>query len=267
LAPVAQYIRNIPFGYLILFALVLVSSFPPIPGYSIILIICGFIYGFPIGFFPAFGGALIGSILCFGLFRITFKNYTDELVSKDRRFAALAIAIHNEGFKIIFLVRLSPFPFPYTNAFFASLPSVSFWEFFLATIITLPQQLITIFIGSRFSNLSNEMDFTSRLVNYLSIGIGCILFLFAAWYIYYKTMMVARNAAGKGRMIEKSESERGLKENDDNDSSEYFLDQEITFNDDELFSGIGHDGVGTSKSARSSQYLSQPEISMYQIQK
>ncbi|CAG8640068.1 5434_t:CDS:2 [Ambispora leptoticha] len=212
LAPFAQQVRDLQYGYLIFSSLIIASCFPPLPG----------------------------------LFRSICKNYTDKLVGKDRRFAALAIAIHDEGFKIIFLIRLSPFPITYSNAFFASIRSVSFWKFTLATILTMPKLLIHVFIGSRLANLTNELDPTSRLINYLSIGIA------------------ARKAAGKGRMIEKSETERTTSESFDKESSEYLFEDEVAIMQDSGYYGE-MSGVGTSKSAL--KHWPQQEISMYEIVK
>ncbi|CAG8564147.1 8502_t:CDS:2 [Ambispora gerdemannii] len=262
-APFAQQVRELQYGYLMLTSLIIVTCFPPLPGYSSLIMLSGFIYGFPLGFAPALCGALIGSMTCFGLFRSMCKNYTDKLVGQDRRFAALAVAIHHEGFKIIFLIRLSPFPITYSNAFFASIRSVSLWKFTLATILTMPKLLIHVFIGSRLANLTNELDSTSRLINYLSIGIGLILFFIATWWLYNKTMEAARNAAGKGRMVEKSEIET-VSGSSDKESSEYFLEDDLAVIEDSGYYG-GTSGVGTSKSA--SKHWPQQEISMYQIVK
>jgi hypothetical protein len=49
LQPVAKKWRDIPAGWLILWALIFVVSFPPLIGYSSLLTIAGFVYGFPNG--------------------------------------------------------------------------------------------------------------------------------------------------------------------------------------------------------------------------
>lgn len=54
LMPVAKKWRDIRAGWLILWVLIFVVSFPPLIGYSSLLTIAGFVYGFPNGyvFFP-----------------------------------------------------------------------------------------------------------------------------------------------------------------------------------------------------------------------
>jgi hypothetical protein len=47
--PAAEKWRNIPAGWLILWALIFTVSFPPLIGYSSLMTIAGFVYGFPNG--------------------------------------------------------------------------------------------------------------------------------------------------------------------------------------------------------------------------
>lgn len=50
LLPVAKKWRDITGGWLILWALIFTVSFPPLIGYSSLLTIAGFVYGFPNGY-------------------------------------------------------------------------------------------------------------------------------------------------------------------------------------------------------------------------
>ncbi|RGB29926.1 snare associated Golgi protein [Rhizophagus diaphanus] len=205
LAPVAEEIRDLKFGYLIIGGIIIASSIPPIPGYGSMIFICGFIYGFPLGFAPAYIFALLGASFSFFVCRSICLGYARKLTKKKSNFQKLALAIEEGGFKIIFLIRLSPFPFPWSNAFFGTIQTVSFWKFFLATALSLPKLLIYIFIGSRFRNLTEEMDSTSRTINYVTLAVGSVLLFFAAWYIYRK-MNASVNAAAVKRLIHMEES-------------------------------------------------------------
>jgi hypothetical protein len=123
----------------------------------------------------------------------------------------------------MFLIRLSPFPFTYSNAFFASVDSVSFVNFFIVTAITLPKILIHVFIGSRFHNLSDEMDTTSKIIDYVTIGVGILLFFIATYYTYNKMNKVVEKAAAK-RFLEKRDIESAFET--DNEDDESVLDSE-----------------------------------------
>ncbi|CAG8479584.1 8303_t:CDS:2 [Paraglomus brasilianum] len=220
LAPLAETVRSSRYGYFIMGGLIALSSFPPLPGYSALILVCGFIYGFPLGFVPAFAGAVIGAIGSFWLFRKALTGYVKRLLAKQGKFAALSLAVEEGGFKIIFLIRLSPFPYTYSNAFFASLHTVSFPTFLLATVLSLPKLLVHIFIGSRLGDLSSSsMDKTSRLINYLTIFIGGLLFIIATWYVYKKTNKIAK-AAAKRRS-------RTINEGLGNDSEVFLQDEEV----------------------------------------
>jgi hypothetical protein len=50
LEPVAKKWRDIPAGWLILWCLTFLVSFPPLIGYSSCVTIAGFVYGFPNGY-------------------------------------------------------------------------------------------------------------------------------------------------------------------------------------------------------------------------
>ena len=52
LAPLAKKWRNVTAGWLILWAMTFVVSFPPLIGYSSCVTIAGFVYGFPNGYVP-----------------------------------------------------------------------------------------------------------------------------------------------------------------------------------------------------------------------
>lgn len=56
------------------------------------------------------------------------------MLSRHAVFKALALAVREKGTPLVILIRLCPFPFPYSNAFFASIETVSLAQFFLATL-------------------------------------------------------------------------------------------------------------------------------------
>lgn len=55
LVPVADKWRHVRGGWVILWALIFTVSFPPLIGYSSLLTIAGFVYGFPNGYVPSLG--------------------------------------------------------------------------------------------------------------------------------------------------------------------------------------------------------------------
>ena len=72
------------------------------------------------------------------------------------------------------MIRLCPLPFSYSNFFFASIPSVSLLQFFVASCALAPKLFLGVFIGNRLYLFSDpdqrdHMDSTSKVLNSLSV--------------------------------------------------------------------------------------------------
>jgi uncharacterized membrane protein YdjX (TVP38/TMEM64 family) len=195
LKPIADKWRNIPGGWLILFAVIFVCAFPPVIGYSTALTIAGFLYGFPNGWFVAAAANLTGSVASFIACKTFLSNYVHKLVGEDKRFTALALVLKHDGIKILVMIRLCPLPYSLSNGAMATFPTVSPLSFALATALATPKLLIHVFIGSRFAVLVDtgaKMDMATRIVNYASIIAGSLLGIGLGYYIYQRTVARAR---------------------------------------------------------------------------
>lgn len=195
LKPFTNKWRDIPGGWLILFALICITAFPPVIGYSTALTIAGMLYGFPNGWFVAAAGNIIGSFASFLVCRTFFSNYVHNLVGEDKRFAALASVLKHDGLKVLVMIRLCPLPYSLSNGAMSTFPTVSPAMFALATTIAAPKLMIHVFIGSRLGDLidsGEKMDTATRIVNYASIIGGGLLGLGLGFYIYQRTAARAR---------------------------------------------------------------------------
>lgn len=56
------------------------------------------------------------------------------MLSRHSTFTALSAAVRQKGTPLVIMIRLCPFPFPYSNAFFASIETVTLMQFTLATL-------------------------------------------------------------------------------------------------------------------------------------
>ncbi|RUS15902.1 hypothetical protein BC937DRAFT_91826 [Endogone sp. FLAS-F59071] len=195
--PLAQQLREIPGGYLIIVAVIIITSIPPVVGFSAFCYVSGFVYGFPMGIFPVVAGAFCGAILVFALVR-TFNctKYVERFTKTDNRYLAMEEAVEEGGFGIILLIRLSPIPFSIQNAFFAIIPKVKFWQFGLATILAVWKLIVDVWIGSTLANLADtKLDPTARIVSYCYIAVGVLFLAVATWWIYRVTMRKVRAMA------------------------------------------------------------------------
>jgi uncharacterized membrane protein YdjX (TVP38/TMEM64 family) len=207
LAPAAKKWRDVSGGWAILWALTFICAFPPIIGYSTAVTVCGFVYGFPNGWFIAATATVIGSLASFVASRTVLSKYVHRLVGGDKRFEALALTLKHDGLKILCMIRFCPLPYSLSNAAMSTFPTVHPVSFALATLVASPKLMIHVFIGSRLGDIAERggtMDMSTRIINYCSIIFGVTLGATVGWIIFRKTMARARELE-----IEELEASRG----------------------------------------------------------
>jgi len=113
-------------------------------------------------------------------------------VANDRRFAALALTLKHDGLKLLVMIRLCPLPYSISNGAIATVPTVSWPTFMLASALASPKLLIHVFVGSRLAAIAGEVgegenDGRDRLLNWASVGISMAFGAATAWVIYRQT--------------------------------------------------------------------------------
>jgi len=258
LAPVAKGWRDIKGGWIILWMLTFISAFPPLIGYSTIVTISGFIYGFPNGWFIVGSATIAGSVGSFLASRTILAKYVHRLVGQDKRFEALALTLKHDGLKILCMIRFCPLPYSLSNAAMSTFPTVHPLSFALATLIASPKLLIPVFIGSRMAAIGErgeKMDASTKAINWASIIIGSILGISVGYIIYQRTMARAAELeieeleAGVGLPRERRYSDEGITA-EDTDSAALMDDDDISLWDHngngeyrDEFSDLGEDDV------------------------
>lgn len=93
------------FGGLLMTITIVISTFPPLVGYGSLLYMCGFIYGFPLGFIPAYLGGCIGGILVFLVSRKWLLDYWKPklLANFPLYFREVEDAVEKGGLKLAIL--------------------------------------------------------------------------------------------------------------------------------------------------------------------
>ena len=143
-----------------------------------------------ISWFIAASATIIGSTASFLASRAVLSGYVHRLVQNDTRFAALSLVLKHDGFKLLCMVRLCPLPYSFSNGAIATIPTVHWAKFALATAVAAPKLLIHIFIGSRIARIAEEggkMSAGDKAWNYLGIAIGAIIGVVTGWVIYKQT--------------------------------------------------------------------------------
>ncbi|KAF2707790.1 hypothetical protein K504DRAFT_458273 [Pleomassaria siparia CBS 279.74] len=199
--PYAKKWRDITAGWMILWALIFTVSFPPLIGYSSLLTVAGFVYGFPNGWFIAASATIVGSTVSFILSRSILKNMVERLIANDKRFAALALTLKHDGLKLLIMIRMCPLPYSLSNGAIATFPTVHWTSFAAATAIVSPKLMLHIFIGSQIEKIAEsggKMPPKAKALSYVSIAIGGIAGAATAWFMYKKTKE-------RGRQLEAEE--------------------------------------------------------------
>jgi uncharacterized membrane protein YdjX (TVP38/TMEM64 family) len=115
---------------------------------SPVIIAMAAVFGFPLGVFGAVFGVGLGASLGFVLSRTFLRKDIAERLRRNPTFRAIDMAIEEEGWKIVILLRLCPIPFGLANYFYG-LTAVRFQPYLWTTIAgSLPSILLFCHLGS-----------------------------------------------------------------------------------------------------------------------
>ena len=125
-----------------------------IPG-SVLTIAAGAVYGFFGGTLLVLAGNGLGSLLCLLVTRYLFRGWATRLFNKHKKWNAVMDAVQHDGWKIVFLTRLSPImPFSLIN-YSLGLTRISAWHFLLATELgSVPAIAVYVYFGTLMGNLA-----------------------------------------------------------------------------------------------------------------
>jgi uncharacterized membrane protein YdjX (TVP38/TMEM64 family) len=135
-----------------------------IAGYSIapvilapaflLTIAAGAIFGFAAGVLYVMIGATIGSTLAFLAGRYVARGFVEKLLARDPRLVAIDRAVERQGFRLVFLLRMSP-ALPYTLVNYAlGLSRVRLVDYVVASIGMLPLVAAYVYSGQVVGDLT-----------------------------------------------------------------------------------------------------------------
>jgi uncharacterized membrane protein YdjX (TVP38/TMEM64 family) len=137
--------------YVIVYILAAIFMFPG----SLLTLGAGFLYG------PLWGTLLVSptsvaaATVAFLLGRTVARDWIKNRIAENPRFSAVDEAVGENGFKVVFLLRLSPiFPFTLLN-YALGLTRVRLRDFVLASLVgMLPGTFLYVYLGSSVANLA-----------------------------------------------------------------------------------------------------------------
>jgi len=140
-------------GAIAFITLYIIATVAFLPG-SILTLGAGVVFGVILGSFYVFIGATLGATAAFLVGRYLARGWVSQKIEGNNKFRVIDEAVATEGFKIVFLTRLSPvFPFNLLNYAFG-VTGVSLKDYFLGCIGMIPGTIMYVYIGSLAGSLA-----------------------------------------------------------------------------------------------------------------
>ncbi|WVF68719.1 hypothetical protein IAT40_003491 [Kwoniella sp. CBS 6097] len=197
--PFANWMKDLPGGWAIPIGIFFVLSFPPLFGQEILAVLVGAVWGLWAGFGITAAGTFLGEVGNFYAFKYCLRSTAEKYEKQNMNYACMAHIVREGGFWLIFAIRLSAIPGHFSTAVFATC-GMGIWIFAIATILTLPKQLIVVYLGVHF-NEQDQQTKTEKIVSYAVVVVGFLITIWAAWYIW-REMHRARVHVWRKRRIE-----------------------------------------------------------------
>ncbi|KAL6299111.1 hypothetical protein BKA93DRAFT_742866 [Sparassis latifolia] len=141
-------------GYAIIFSLIFITTFPPVPLYSTFIVLSGYTFGPWIGLVLSYLASLAGALAVFLLSRAFCRGLISRWLSSTLTIKRVVRAIEKRP-KLLFLIRLAPYPYNVMNCLLAASPSLSLRAYTLCTALSLLKLIIHTTIGSSIHSFAD----------------------------------------------------------------------------------------------------------------
>ena len=144
-------------GRIVLGAIIFLTTFPPMPLYSTLVVVSGFAFGMWQGFLVSYTAALSGAITVFVLSRSLMRAWMIRLLNQSGGLKRVVHAIEKRP-QLLFLVRLAPYPYNLLNTLLASSPTLTLRTYVMCTALPLFKLLVHTALGSSIQSFSTFND-------------------------------------------------------------------------------------------------------------
>lgn len=182
----SHWLRNDEyFGYAVLFCLIFITTFPPLPLYSTLITLSGYTYGPWIGAVISYSAALSGAIVVFSLSRTFLREPIARWLQSTRGLCRAVRAIERKP-SLLFLVRLAPYPYNVLNALLAATPTLEMKTYVICTALSLFKVIVHTSIGAGIRSFSTHQAASdesgwSRVWTTGGIMLCVVLFIYISW--------------------------------------------------------------------------------------
>jgi uncharacterized membrane protein YdjX (TVP38/TMEM64 family) len=155
LADFVEWVRGPRWWGPLVFVLVYAVAGLILPG-SILTLGAGFAFGVVLGTVVVSAASVTTAVTAFWLGRTLARGWVEAKVAANPRFRAIDRAVGENGFKIVFLARLSPvFPFTLLN-YALGLTRVRFRDYLVASWVgMLPGTVLYVYLGSTVREIAD----------------------------------------------------------------------------------------------------------------
>jgi len=179
----SSYLQSLgTLGYAILFCLIFITTIPPLPLYSTLIVLSGYTFGTWTGAVISYTAALTGAVVVFLVSRHYLRSCMSRLLSHTTSLKRVVRAIERRP-RLLLLIRVAPYPYNLMNVLLAASHTLSFSTYFWCTALSLFKVVIHTSIGSgihdfaghHLSGQAGEEDGDRLRKTWTVVGIGlCI---------------------------------------------------------------------------------------------
>lgn len=140
-------------GLLVFGVLIFITTIPPLPLYSTLIVLSGYTFGVWNGFVASYIASLVGAVVVFVVSRTMLRDaVTRSLASSPTATSLLQIIPQNPH--LLLLIRIAPYPYNLLNVVLASAPSLSLQTYTACTALSLCKLVLHTWIGAGIRDLS-----------------------------------------------------------------------------------------------------------------
>jgi len=174
-----------------------------------VAVLCGVVWGLWIGFAIVAAGTFLGEVGNFYAFIYCCRSRGEKLERTKISYACLAKVVREGGFKIALIARLSAIPGHFTTAVFSTC-GMGIIVFSIAATLSLPKQLITVYLGVILEQSGTGSTSTkSRIISDVVLAFTFLVTILAMWYIFSQMNGVKRAVIYDRRKARQAKIARG----------------------------------------------------------
>ncbi|KAI0080761.1 hypothetical protein K474DRAFT_1571389, partial [Panus rudis PR-1116 ss-1] len=177
-------------GRAVIFALIFLTTIPPLPLYSTLIILSGYTFGPLTGAVISYFASLAGALFVFVVSRTFFRECISRWLSCTITMKRVVRAIEKRP-KLLFLIRLAPYPFNVMNCLLAASPTLTLRTYTICTALSLFKLYIHTSIGGSIHSFAEyhastaedeeRQNMLGRIYGIGGIALCVAIFIYLSW--------------------------------------------------------------------------------------